>query len=115
MIMYEINEYVTKDGVSPFSEWIESLQDARVRAKIRARLDRVILGNFGDYKSVTDAKSILELRDHYGAGHRIYFHIVGKKIILLLAGSIKRDQKKAISKAKEYLADYLERSKKNET
>jgi len=113
--MYEINEYITKDGISPFTEWLESLKDARARAKIRARLDRVMLGNFGDYKSVTDAKGILELRDHYGAGHRIYFHIVGNKIILLLAGSLKRDQKKTINKSKEYLADYLERSKNDET
>jgi putative component of toxin-antitoxin plasmid stabilization module len=35
----------------------------------------------------------------------VYFSFAGQRIILLLAGSTKRDQKKAIAKAKEYLAD----------
>ncbi|MEK6747381.1 MAG: hypothetical protein AABY33_10180 [Pseudomonadota bacterium] len=35
----------------------------------------------------------------------------GNKIILLLAGSTKKDQQNAIDKAKQYLLDYEERTK----
>ena len=51
------------------------------------------------------------MREHYSPGYRIFYAVVGKKLVLLLAGSTKKDQKKAIAKAKEYLADYIERTK----
>ncbi len=51
------------------------------------------------------------MREHYSPGYRIFYAIVGKKLVLLLAGSTKKDQKKTISKAKGYLEDYLERTK----
>jgi putative component of toxin-antitoxin plasmid stabilization module len=47
------------------------------------------------------------MREHYG--YRIFYSIIENKIVLLLAGSIKRDQKKAIETAKKYLADYERR------
>ena len=52
------------------------------------------------------------MRDHYGQGYRIYYSIEGQKIILLLAGSTKKEQTKTIAKAKEYLADYKRRTDK---
>jgi len=51
------------------------------------------------------------MREHYGPGYRILYTLVGKKLIVLLAGSSKKDQKKAIAQAKTYLADYEERTK----
>ncbi|MFQ5686596.1 MAG: hypothetical protein ACE5GV_08045 [Candidatus Scalindua sp.] len=51
------------------------------------------------------------MREHYGPGYRIFFTVVGKKVVLLLAGSTKKDQKKVIAKAREYMADYEERTK----
>lgn len=44
--------YLTDNGWSPFKEWLDSLKDVKGRAKIRVRLDRVRLGNFGDYQGV---------------------------------------------------------------
>ncbi len=49
------------------------------------------------------------MREHYGPGYRIFCTLVGKKLIVLLVGSSKKDQKKAIAEAKKYLADYAER------
>lgn len=49
------------------------------------------------------------MRIHYAQGLRIFYTIVGQKVILLLAGSSKRDQDRVIAKAKEYLADYYKR------
>ncbi len=49
------------------------------------------------------------MREHYGGGYRIYYAVKDKTMVLLLAGSIKKDQTKAIAKAKDYLADFERR------
>lgn len=106
MKKYEIEQYTKENGDTPFSEWVGGLKDQTAQRKIAQRIDRASLGNFGDFKSIKGAKGIFEMREHYGAGYRVFYSIIEKKIVLLLAGSIKRDQDKAIKQAKEYLADY---------
>jgi putative addiction module killer protein len=70
------------------------------------------LGNFGDWKALKDTGGLCEMREHYGPGFRIYYKLVQKRLLLLLAGSIKRDQDATISKAEKYLKDYESRGKK---
>lgn len=111
MERYEIEEYTTENGESPFSEWASILKDETAQRKITQRIRRASLGNFGDFKSIKGAKGLFEMRINYGAGFRVFYSIIGDKVVLLLAGSIKRDQKKAITKAKEYLADYERRNR----
>jgi putative addiction module killer protein len=108
--MYEIEEYIAEDGTSPFAEWLEGLKDTRARMRLLARLDRASLGNLGDWAVLSGAEGIAELRDHYGPGYRVYFSFVGRRIILLLAGSTKRDQKRVVKRARAYLRDYQERT-----
>jgi len=48
----EVREYQTEDGRKPFQEWLRDLRDREVRARVRVRLDRILLGNLGDTKSV---------------------------------------------------------------
>lgn len=62
--------YQTENGDEPFNEWLDSL-DNSVRARVLLRLDRVRLGNYGDYKSV--GEGVCELRFVFGAGYRAYF------------------------------------------
>jgi putative addiction module killer protein len=109
MKQYEIEEYVDPEGKLPFSEWLLGLRDAVARAKLTARIDRASFGNFGDWKAIKNAPGIFEMREHFGPGYRIYYSIVGKKIVLLLAGSTKQDQNKVITIVKRCLADYEER------
>ena len=109
--VYDIEIYEDKKGKSPFAEWLTGIKDMKSRAKIQSRIDRIALGNFGDAKPITGAKGIYELREHYGQGFRVFYAKVGKKVVLLLAGSTKKDQNKAIAKATEYLADYERREK----
>ncbi|MEZ4527224.1 MAG: type II toxin-antitoxin system RelE/ParE family toxin [Desulfobacterales bacterium] len=85
----EIREYLTSEGVSPFSDWIDSLKDKTARAKIRIRLDRLKLGNMGDCKSVGDGVS--ELRIDFGNGCRVYIGQDGDVLLLLLCGGTKKD------------------------
>ena len=105
---YTLEEYVTSEGKVPFREWLHALRDRRARAKIRVRLNRVRLGNFGDAKPV--GQGVYELRIPHGPGYRIYYARTGRRIVLLLCGGDKSSQKRDISKAKDYLADFKRRS-----
>ena len=100
--------YVTDQGRKPFTEWLHRIEDVKARAIIRARLNRIRLGNFGDCRSVGDG--VHEFRIDYGPGYRIYFGRVGLTVILLLCAGTKRNQGKDIERAKRYWTAYLEES-----
>ena len=106
---WDIREYLAPDGKCPFRNWLRSLKDAKARARIRARINRIRLGNFGDCKSV--GSGVSEFRIDYGPGYRVYFGRVGEKIVLLLCGGTKRNQEKDIKLAKEYWYDFKKRKK----
>ena len=107
--IFDIEVYEDENGNAPFADWLVKLKDKCAKVKIQTRIDRASLGNFGDFKSLKGTKNVYEMREHYGSGFRIFYTKVGRKIVLLLAGSTKKDQDKAISKAKEYLTDYKRR------
>ncbi len=107
---YELVVYEDESGWAPFEDWFLSLRDTRAQAKIQLRLDRISFGNFGDWKSIKGIEGLRELRDPSGPGYRIYYSIQGKRIVLLLAGSTKKDQAKAIARAGKYLNDYKRRA-----
>jgi len=104
----ELEIYVTEEGRVPFTEWLDSFRDIRSRVKIRARLDRVQLGNFGDHASV--GEGVEELRIDFGPGYRVYFGQAGTKVVLLLCGGDKSTQTQDILRAKSYWKDYQKRS-----
>ena len=106
----EIEIYQTDTGKKPFGDWFDDIREIHTRAKILTRLDRLKLGNFRDCKTIGDG--VNELRIHYGPGIRIYYARVENTIILLLCGGDKGSQARDISKAKEYLKDYLSKGKK---
>jgi putative addiction module killer protein len=103
----ELRLYVTGNRKIPFSLWLNSLRDIRVRAVIRVRLNRIRLGNFGDCKSV--GEGVKELRIDHGPGYRVYFGQVDQRIVLLLCGGDKSSQGRDIEKARAYWADYRRR------
>lgn len=83
------------------------MRDIKAKTKIAQRLNRLNLGNLGDYKSV--GGGVYELRIDYGSGYRIYFGQIGTTIILLLCGGDKRTQAKDIEIAQKYWQDYRRR------
>ena len=103
-----IEIYVTAQGRKPFTEWLHRIEDVKSRAIVRARLNRIRLGNFGDCHSVGDG--VYEFRIDYGPGYRIYFGRAGAKMILLLCAGAKRGQQKDIERAKLYWKEYMEDS-----
>ena len=105
----EVRRYSTSEGKVPFDEWFYSLRDAKAQVKIKLRLERVELGNLGDFRSV--GEGVCELRIDYGPGYRVYFGQIGNIIVILLLGGDKSTQNRDISKAIEYWNDY--RSQEN--
>lgn len=106
---YEIIAYETESGKIPFDEWLDSLDVTEV-ALVARRIDRFRKGNFGDHEPV--GEGVYEARIHEGPGYRIYYSKIGKTIVLLLYGGIKRKQTKDIAKAHEYLENYKTKEKK---
>jgi putative addiction module killer protein len=101
---YQLEHYQKESGDVPFAKWLDNLRDRTAIARIRIRLARVRLGNFGTVKPVGD--SISELKIDHGPGYRIYYAICGKTVVLLLVGGDKSTQRKDIETAKLYWQDY---------
>ncbi len=74
--------YKTDTGIEPYVKYVDSLKDRKGAAKIRLRITRAELENFGDHKKI--AKGVIELRIDYGPGYRIYIGLHGKELIILL-------------------------------
>ena len=92
------------DGKCPFQDWLLNLNDVKARAIIRARLERIALGNLGDCKSI--GGGISELRISYGPGYRVYIGFDGQRYVVLLCGGDKGSQKRDITKARVLWEEY---------
>ncbi len=101
--------YQTVDGTEPFNEWLTKLRDAEAVGRIEKRLNRLLRGNPGDYKTV--GNGVYELRIDYGPGYRLYCALAGQQIVLLLCGGDKRTQTENIKQALKYWRDYQRRNK----
>ena len=96
--------YERPKGKSPFLDWLLGLRDIQARAIIRARINRLELGNFGDCKSV--GGGVLELRVAFGPGYRVYLGRDGDTVVALLCGGDKGSQSKDVRKAQFLWKDY---------
>ncbi|MFC1771354.1 type II toxin-antitoxin system RelE/ParE family toxin [Candidatus Margulisiibacteriota bacterium] len=100
--------YQDNNGKEPFVEWLESIKDKTIKARIYTRLDRLETENYGECKNL--GKGLYELKLKFGKGYRIYF-AEEKMIILLLLGGDKSLQDKDIQKARKLLQKYKENNK----
>ena len=80
-----------------FVQWLDDLRDIQGRARVQARIERLVAGNPGDVEHVGEGVS--ELRINYGPGYRVYFKKRGRELIILLAGGDKSTQVKDIKAA----------------
>ena len=86
-----------------FSKWLSKLKDTKGKVSILRRIDRMKLGNFGDYKSV--GNNISELRIITGPGYRVYYTKQDDEIIVLLIAGDKSSQNDDIKKANDILEE----------
>jgi putative addiction module killer protein len=89
-----------------FRDWIDTLKDRAGRARILVRIDRLIDGNPGQHRDLTDGVS--ELKIDIGPGYRVYYAQRGTRLLLLLAGGDKSTQQKDIAKANQLVKDFKE-------
>jgi len=88
-----------------FDAWFASVRDRMVRKRLLVRLRKLQLGNLGDYRAV--GKGVLELREHFGPGWRLYCTRRGETVIVMLGGGDKATQVTDIATAKK-LVETLE-------
>lgn len=103
----DIRYYADRSGKNVFNDWLSRLADSRSHAKIEARINRLVAGNFGDCKSL--GQGLCELRIDYGPGFRVYYSMIGIECVLLLCGGNKGRQARDIERARVFLNDYKER------
>ena len=100
--------YETDSGRRPFFEWFERL-DGQRQASIRRRLRAIEEhDHLGDCSSLRGG--MYEMRLAGRIGLRVYFANIDGAIVLLLGGSGKSDQKRAIRRAREKLKDFREQN-----
>ena len=80
-----------------YRDWINALKDRAARARIQVRIDRLVHGNPGQYRNLTDGVS--ELKIDFGPGYRVYYTERGGELIVLLVGGDKSSQRRDIQVA----------------
>jgi putative addiction module killer protein len=80
-----------------YRDWINSLKDLAARARVQVRVDRLVHGNPGQHRVLTDG--VRELKVDFGPGYRVYYTERGGNLIVLLAGGDKSTQAQDIRTA----------------
>ena len=89
-----------------YRDWIDTLKDRAGRARILVRVDRLVHGNPGPHRNLTD--SVSELKIDVGPGYRVYYTQRGTRLLLLLVGGDKSSQQRDIAKALELAQNFQE-------
>jgi putative addiction module killer protein len=89
-----------------YRNWIDGLKDQAGRARVLMRVDRLIHGNPGEHRNLTEGVS--ELKIDVGPGYRVYYSMRGSRLLLLVAGGDKSTQSKDIARALKLNRHFLE-------
>ncbi|MFA5494458.1 MAG: type II toxin-antitoxin system RelE/ParE family toxin [Porticoccaceae bacterium] len=85
-----------------FSAWLGGIKDGTTRRRLARRLEKAEKGNLGDVKPVGDG--IMEMREFFGPGWRMYYVQRGQMLIVMLGGGDKSTQTADIAAAKHLAA-----------
>ena len=92
------------EKTNEYREWIDNLRDLVGRARVLMRVERLIHGNPGEHRNLTEGVS--ELKINTGPGYRVYYSQRGDRLLLLLIGGSKSSQAKDIAKALQLNRDH---------
>jgi putative addiction module killer protein len=95
---------------SHLAKWLDHLKDLSGRARVQTRIQRLALGNPGNYRNLKNGVS--ELKIDVGPGYRVYYTERDDVLIILLCGGDKSSQSDDIELAYE-LARGLESGNDN--
>ena len=84
-----------------FRKWLVRLEDRTAKARLVRRIERLAGGNTGDHRFL--GAGLLELRDDFGPGYRIYYMHRGDELIILLVGGDKASQARDILRARQMI------------
>lgn len=84
-----------------FRKWLLRLEDRTAKARLVRRIERLAAGYAGDHRFLGAA--LLELRDDFGPGHRIYYMHRGDELVILLVGGDKASQARDILRARQMI------------
>jgi putative addiction module killer protein len=90
-----------------YDAWLKTLKDITSKARILQRVDRLVAGNPGDHRNLTDGVS--ELKMDFGPGFRVYYTQRLSELILLWYGGDKSSQELDIAKAIQIAKDYKQK------
>ena len=80
-----------------FDAWLDGLKDRTTRLRLSRRIDKAQRGNLGDIKAV--GNGIIEMREHFGPGLRMYYVQRGNVLIIMMGGGDKSTQAADIDNA----------------
>ncbi|MFJ3482937.1 type II toxin-antitoxin system RelE/ParE family toxin [Pseudomonas sp. NPDC090202] len=100
--MIIVQEYLSSDQRSPFSEWFSTLSPPAA-IKVRTALARMESGNTSNIKWFN---GLGEYRIDWGPGYRIYLIQEGLRLVILFGGGTKSGQTADIKRARTLIADY---------
>jgi putative addiction module killer protein len=82
-----------------FQRWLTRISDAETKARLVKRIESLRSGNLGDHRSL--GGGLLELREHFGPGYRVYITFGPGRVIEILCGGDKRTQWRDIAQARK--------------
>lgn len=85
-----------------FSAWLTGINDGMTKRRLGRRLEKAQLGNLGDVKSV--GEGVMEMREFFGPGWRMYYVQRGEVLIVMLGGGDKSTQDTDIATARRLAA-----------
>ena len=80
-----------------FDRWLAGIRDGMTRIRLAKRLDKVQRGLLGDVAPV--GEGVMEMREFFGAGWRMYYIEQSGMLIVMLGGGDKSTQSDDISHA----------------
>lgn len=81
-----------------FDDWLARVKDGATHKRLVLRLRKASLGNLGDVKPV--GEGVMEMREAFGPGWRMYYVQHGALIVVMLGGGDKSTQPRDIEAAK---------------
>lgn len=88
--------YIVK-RTAEFDAWLDGIKDHGARLRLARRLDKAQRGVLGDVKPV--GQGVMEMREFFGPGWRMYFVQRNDVLIVMLGGGDKSSQSSDITKA----------------
>lgn len=80
-----------------YDRWLRGLRDVQARARINARIRRLLDGNPGQHRVLSGG--VREMKIDHGPGYRVYYTERGGFLIILLCGGDKATQQADIDLA----------------